>query len=308
MTFEQTYAVGLGSSPRVRGKPDIPHSEVQALGLIPACAGKTGLRTLMHSDAQAHPRVCGENSRLARDIDIPLGSSPRVRGKLWAAGCSSGSWGLIPACAGKTTFVASLTRSRRAHPRVCGENPAAPGGFHCLRGSSPRVRGKPRGPPRRPGVRRLIPACAGKTLRDHECLGPGGGSSPRVRGKLRHRDRRPYRARLIPACAGKTQRAGRRARRLRLIPACAGKTSAFRSASPPLPAHPRVCGENEVGVKVTADLEGSSPRVRGKHRLRVVRVRRARLIPACAGKTPASPGARRHATAHPRVCGENSAT
>ena len=51
---------------------------------------------------------------------------------------------------------------------------------------------------------------------------------------------------------------------------------------------------------------GSSPRVRGKHPVLCRRDRPVRLIPACAGKTTACRAPPRPATAHPRVCGENS--
>ena len=51
---------------------------------------------------------------------------------------------------------------------------------------------------------------------------------------------------------------------------------------------------------------GSSPRVRGKRRIRVRRRRISGLIPACAGKTMRVRGRRPERGAHPRVCGENS--
>ena len=70
-------------------------------------------------------------------------------------------------------------------------------------------------------------------------------------------------------------------------------------------AHPRVCGENE-GIAVNMNqVAGSSPRVRGKPRLRAEMGLDPGLIPACAGKTRHRcdrPAGRR---AHPRVCGEN---
>ena len=50
---------------------------------------------------------------------------------------------------------------------------------------------------------------------------------------------------------------------------------------------------------------GSSPRVRGKPGAAGARRPRARLIPARAGKTPASTSRKPHASAHPRACGEN---
>ena len=74
-------------------------------GLIPACAGKTmaSLRSFRH--CPAHPRVCGENIASSFGVNCESGSSPRVRGKLIAAGRKLPVLGLIPACAGKTVRV-----------------------------------------------------------------------------------------------------------------------------------------------------------------------------------------------------------
>ena len=51
-----------------------------------------------------------------------MGSSPRVRGKLWAVTCLRLVAGLIPACAGKTKDRLKNGSNHSAHPRVCGEN------------------------------------------------------------------------------------------------------------------------------------------------------------------------------------------
>ena len=52
----------LGSSPRGRGKRSPPARRGQAVGLIPAWAGKTPGRPDRRPQATAHPRVGGENS------------------------------------------------------------------------------------------------------------------------------------------------------------------------------------------------------------------------------------------------------
>ena len=111
------------------------------------------------------------------------------------------------------------------------------------------------------------------------------GSSPRVRGKLRGFAALVARAELIPACAGKTARVG------------------CRAAS--WGAHPRVCGENRSAPLDNAPSTGSSPRVRGKRDAAFAGWGSPRLIPACAGKTPASTTRPAEESAHPRVCGEN---
>ena len=212
----------------------------------------------------AHPRVCGENSRVSTLHPRATGSSPRVRGKLILVGRTVKIRGLIPACAGKTSEAPRCSRSIRAHPRVCGENNLTVCPHTTPPGSSPRVRGKLLVSVLFAAYNRLIPACAGKTYTLSSPAGSlsahprvcgengnrmgtgvvGSGSSPRVRGKpqgICHICQLPG---LIPACAGKTQR-----------------------PSSPLwegGAHPRVCGENVCARTVSAASRGSSPRVRGK--------------------------------------------
>ena len=196
------------------------------------------------------------------------GSSPRVRGKLQESATNAAHAGLIPACAGKTRSCFLREAWRAAHPRVCGENFSSGVEQVPAAGSSPRVRGKQAEEAARAQTTGLIPACAGKTsttvmailpLRAHPRVcgenSPhsgqtrlGAGSSPRVRGK------RPAREPASP--------------RLRLIPACAGKTAAQWGSLRVDRAHPRVCGENNVGLNRASSEPGSSPRVRGKRAFR----------------------------------------
>ena len=132
------------------------------------------------------------------------------------------------------------------------------------------------------------------------------GSSPRGRGKLPGEQRLHLRPRLIPARAGKTGAACPTARH----PA----------------AHPRAGGENEDAAALADQLNGSSPRGRGKHQatavgvgpprliparagktlqLAVVLLSTIRLIPARAGKTTCSGRGPGSSSAHPRAGGEN---
>ena len=168
--------------------------------------------------------MCGENSFLSLEKLALVGSSPRVRGKLDFLRKNSGSTRLIPACAGKTRRYRPRHYHRRAHPRVCGENPHASSQRASPPGSSPRVRGKPFKFSGRRSRVRLIPACAGKTkpqktLNKRKPAHPrvcgenmiscvlwlvAPGSSPRVRGKLGLTTGSVKSYGLIPACAGKT--------------------------------------------------------------------------------------------------------
>ena len=153
----------FGSSPRVRGKQHAAPGRNIHNGLIPARAGKTRFRASNISGCTAHPRACGENRGVRGSRALGRGSSPRVRGKRVPGGPHCLDHGLIPARAGKTTPPPPRRSGRPAHPRACGENVAARSAPRPMRGSSPRVRGKPSSqPPGRSGGR-LIPARAGKT-------------------------------------------------------------------------------------------------------------------------------------------------
>ena len=134
----------MGSSPRVRGKRLTRVWLARASGLI--------------------PRVCGENRLANGGRYSRRGSSPRVRGKPTRGTMRASRVGLIPACAGKTASAPYLCNFWGAHPRVCGENTLNHGLSSSVLGSSPRVRGKRNRRFCRLNGRRLIPACAGKTL------------------------------------------------------------------------------------------------------------------------------------------------
>ncbi len=104
---------------------------------------------------------------------------------------------------------------------------------------------------------------------------------------------------------GKPSSASCRYTSVGLIPAHAGKTFTAEALRRRSPAHPRACGENALGAVSLLAGAGSSPRMRGKLKMRLCSSRNLGLIPAHAGKTSRrrySPRARR---AHPRACGEN---
>ena len=315
----------VGSSPRVRGKQDRAFTGHGRVRLIPACAGKTTVFGSTRVARAAHPRVCGENADEHFGVVLRDGSSPRVRGKRPPLGPDHSRRRLIPACAGKTCCGGATPSGWGAHPRVCGENAVAVRARVDGRGSSPRVRGKPirhRPPPAR---RRLIPACAGKTVNGSTITFPSG-AHPRVCGENAHLSSfcRPGRG-SSPRVRGKPSGGVARAAGVGLIPACAGKTSPMAQAPASPPAHPRVCGENR-GVALagrrggahprvcgenpserrnSSNFAGSSPRVRGKLAPLMAPTTPLRLIPACAGKTSTASRPTAASTAHPRVCGEN---
>ena len=213
---------------------------------------------------------------------------------------------LIPACAGKTPASPPCGAPGADHPRVCGENGGQRMSHYRIKGSSPRVRGKPGdGPTTGPGAG-LIPARAGKTGAATPC-GTSGRAHPRACGENPVDDGPVGR---LPGSSPRVRGKRRRGRHLvgpgRLIPARAGKTCHVVSPIACSWAHPRACGENGDGLADGGPDLGSSPRVRGKPPLSRTWTCLAGLIPACAGKTTGCTGGRARARAHPRVCGETS--
>ena len=233
-----------GSPPRVRGKRRRMRGAQGVYRITPACAGKTEITNSNLVSSTDHPRVCGENIE-RYELYLPLyGSPPRVRGKLGSARIYSRRRRITPACAGKTKEFLRKYLRVPDHPRVCGENVRGSYSKFSNNGSPPRVRGKLKRRAVCDGVKRITPACAGKTWRKYFSANSAAdhprvcgenrvdetpedwwdGSPPRVRGKPCSNSRPSTMSRITPACAGKTR---------------------FPRVGCQYPAdHPRVCGEN----------------------------------------------------------------
>ena len=146
----------------MRGKDGVNDSAQAVTGITPACAGKSVIRISDGCLRRDHPRVCGEKLNALAQCPFILGSPPRVRGKVQLQVLHNASEGITPACAGKRRSVAAAARSRRDHPRVCGEKyPVMDDAFIDM-GSPPRMRGKANTPDHRESAPGITPACAGK--------------------------------------------------------------------------------------------------------------------------------------------------
>ena len=212
---------------------------------------------------------------------------------------------IIPAHAGQTGKRSCRHRDRTDHPRACGANLSMGLPESSVTGSSPRMRGKRQRLPQPRCQRRIIPAHAGQThsparspisATDHpRACGANpslgvvavfpSGSSPRMRGKPDLIGAGGPRGRIIPAHAGQTPTAVR----FPLFP----------------PDHPRACGANPIFSACRWTHFGSSPRMRGKRRGRVVGQAQGRIIPAHAGQTGTLCSGHRGSPDHPRACGAN---
>ncbi len=193
--------------------------------------------------------------------------------------------GIIPVGAGKSRGIARNGRQGRDHPRGCGEKAFLPLWLALLLGSSPRVRGKvcengvkdrhagiiPAGAGKRPCPRRAAPSegdhprgCGEKPVccRPRQ---PRWGSSPRVRGK--------------GDAGGEVLEEGG------IIPAGAGKSLQSSKQAVFCWDHPRGCGEKSSVARSKVQLQGSSPRVRGKESRMKILAWFGGIIPAGAGKS-----------------------
>ena len=91
-----------GSPPRVRGKVESTQAYKEAIGITPACAGKSCYTSNTCPHSRDHPRVCGEKMPAVTVSSSAVGSPPRVRGKDDRGGKRRCSGGITPACAGKS--------------------------------------------------------------------------------------------------------------------------------------------------------------------------------------------------------------
>ena len=112
------------------------------LRIIPARAGQTSNRVLIHCRETDHPRACGANRKSCTPMSAPSGSSPRVRGKQIWDNNEFAQTRIIPARAGQTSSFNPITYDQSDHPRACGANLLTLSEEQRQYGSSPRVRGK----------------------------------------------------------------------------------------------------------------------------------------------------------------------
>ena len=276
------------------------------VGLIPAHAGKTSCRSPGWPESAAHPRSRGENVFKVFEEGLHTGSSPLTRGKHTIRMSRRLHAGLIPAHAGKTSFILGVLISDWAHPRSRGENHRCVHLRTVASGSSPLTRGKPRANASMSARVGLIPAHAGKTGR-RRGRSQQLSAHPRSRGE----NSTPAFSRACiagssPLTRGKPGHASHDHGFSGLIPAHAGKTLVSEATPEDSGAHPRSRGENTSRAILNPALAGSSPLTRGKQQGDYRPMLELRLIPAHAGKT--SPGRRSRpcCRAHPRSRGENA--
>ena len=197
---------------------------VVKVGIIPAHAGNTKLKSSVNYPARDHPRACGEHYGAVVAKVTTSGSSPRMRGTHASVAYGRPPCGIIPAHAGNTTYRLARVRVKGDHPRACGEHRIVQIFNFFKWGSSPRMRGT--------RVRRaenakhggIIPAHAGNTRLSSK-KGYPSGDHPRACGEHSLHDA------YIGGFMG-------------IIPAHAGNTVKVSMSHHQESDHPRACGEH----------------------------------------------------------------
>ena len=109
-----------GSSPLARGLLSEPSAHTKKGRIIPARAGFTCRRSHRRRGTSDHPRSRGVYTTIYEMAGGPYGSSPLARGLPPGLGPYPAGFRIIPARAGFTSPHASLSASRRDHPRSRG--------------------------------------------------------------------------------------------------------------------------------------------------------------------------------------------
>ena len=118
----ETGSTPAGSSPLVRGQPELVLDPVERVRIIPARAGPTGRRSCRWSWRADHPRSCGANADQRMAVDDMNGSSPLVRGQPNHRQNTRWHYRIIPARAGPTYSKRMTKTTATDHPRSCGAN------------------------------------------------------------------------------------------------------------------------------------------------------------------------------------------
>ena len=232
------------------------------------------------------------------------GPSPCWRGDRALLRRAARTVGTIPALAGRPGPPARGAGRPPDYPRAGGETYGPVNLSRACGGPSPRWRGDLIEPLALVAEGGTIPALAGRPhLARPPC--PGGGDHPRAGGETLAA-RRPRRASRGPSprWRGDLEPGEIGSLDLRTIPALAGRPTRTRITSSRRWDHPRAGGETRRSSRRTVVVVGPSPRWRGDRALRRTPRRRARTIPALAGRPRRAQTTTWRSGDHPRAGGE----
>ena len=94
-----------GSPPHARGKELRLIAKFHIIGITPACAGKSICVTNCRVTNWDHPRMRGEKQKQGKYAEECMGSPPHARGKEPPFLSDFRTFGITPACAGKSRSI-----------------------------------------------------------------------------------------------------------------------------------------------------------------------------------------------------------
>ena len=249
----------------MRGKDPSKFEEFKSFGITPAYAGKRCGGSGGGAYSKDHPRLCGEKSAEKMAAFTDLGSPPPMRGKGKMAVQVNRETRITPAYAGKSSSNPFGYRSRKDHPRLCGEKRVQKCRCGYGGGSPPPMRGKVSHSTNSGSPVRITPAYAGKSDVTSNRDKPHKGSPPPMRGKAVY---------AFCVCCN-----------YRITPAYAGKSGFSGFSLPLFQDHPRLCGEKICDSSDLVSVIGSPPPMRGKEDEIFSGYNSRRITPAYAGKS-----------------------
>ena len=207
-----------------------------------------------------------------------------MRGKVRTDRIATDRDRITPAYAGKSVWLHWSTGAGEDHPRLCGEKLCHFCKILFRPGSPPPMRGKGTDLTNCGYWKRITPAYAGKSLHLHHIYS-FYQDHPRLCGEKYMIDTKksPWEG-SPPPMRGKVSQADQDERGNGITPAYAGKSAVRLSRRPPLPDHPRLCGEKGEKVGDAIGGTGSPPPMRGKVAHRAQHHAAERITPAYAGK------------------------
>ena len=212
--------------PLTRGRHEPSPWHRSRLGNTPAYAGKTRCFPRLYEVLWKHPRLRGEDFRIARTATGVAETPPLTRGRPHAAASGGEHRRNTPAYAGKTLSLSWQIMRLRKHPRLRGEDASRRGhshdhsetppltrgrhgddvsGFHCGR-NTPAYAGKTRPRLRRRVRKEKHPRLRGEDMRPRASDLAHLETPPLTRGRLPRLQPHLQRMGNTPAYAGKTGR------------------------------------------------------------------------------------------------------
>ncbi len=198
------------------------------------------------------------------------------------------------------------TCSFPVQPHVCGEKALRRCSHRLDYGSTPRVWGKVSTQLCGNSPLRFNPTCVGKSSQDPICFFLHS-VQPHVCGeKFPELQEHQFTSGSTPRVWGKALNFLSLTTEQRFNPTCVGKRCAHAPASVDIAVQPHVCGEKLILSSGEGDFRGSTPRVWGKVKKCLRRLKNQRFNPTCVGKSCASSSIVRFRSVQPHVCGEKS--